>query len=107
MTNPEPAVSLSAEEVRKVARLARLALPEAHVARLRAELSAVLGYVERLRELDLAGVEPLTHVGDGEGRPAPDEPGATLPTEAAMRLAPEPSPPFFRVPKVLDGGSGA
>jgi aspartyl-tRNA(Asn)/glutamyl-tRNA(Gln) amidotransferase subunit C len=102
-----PREPLSSEEVRKVARLSRLALDEAQVERFRTQLSAVLGYVERLREVDLSGVEPMAHVGDSVNRLDEDRPGPTLPNEALMRMAPEKMEPFIKVPKVLDEGGGA
>lgn len=98
---------LSADDVRKVARLSRLALTEEQIERYRGQLGSVLAYVERLRELDLAGVEPLTNVADSVNRLAPDEPGPTLPNSVLMGMAPEPAPPFIGVPKVLDEGGGA
>jgi aspartyl-tRNA(Asn)/glutamyl-tRNA(Gln) amidotransferase subunit C len=103
--------SLSADEVRKVARLARLEISEAEVEKYRASLSAVLGYMERLKGLELKGVEPMAHVawaeGDRENRLRADEPGEALPVSEVMRLAPESTPPFIRVPKVLGEGGGA
>lgn len=97
--------ALSSDEVRKVARLARLALSDDEIERQRSDLAAVLGYVERLGELDLSGVEPMAHVGDAVNRLRGDEPGETLDVETVMRLAPESTPPFLRVPKVIgDGG---
>jgi len=100
-------MALSADDVRKVARLARLDLPPERVEAMRSQLDAVLGYVARLRELDLAGVEPLTNVADAVNRLDADEPGPTLPNETLMAMAPESSPPFIKVPKVLDEGGGA
>lgn len=98
---------LTPEQVRKVARLARLDLPDDRVARAAAHLDAVLGYVERLASLDLEGVEPLTHVGGEVNRLDDDAPGPTLPPETVARLAPESFGPFIRVPKVLGDGGGA
>lgn len=101
MTQEHPTPSLTSEEVRKVARLARLALSDEQVEQYRGQLSGILGYVERLRGLDLAGVEPLAHVSEDVNRLDPDEPRATLPTEALMKMAPESMPPFVKVPKVI------
>ncbi|HZW11249.1 MAG TPA: Asp-tRNA(Asn)/Glu-tRNA(Gln) amidotransferase subunit GatC [Phycisphaerales bacterium] len=98
---------LTPADVRKVASLSRLAIPDDQIERYRAELAAVLGYVERLRELDLSGIEPLTHVGDEDNRLDDDVPGPTLPNAVAMGLAPEPHAPFYGVPKVLGEGGGA
>ncbi|MCW5775083.1 MAG: Asp-tRNA(Asn)/Glu-tRNA(Gln) amidotransferase subunit GatC [Phycisphaeraceae bacterium] len=98
---------LTPEQVRKVARLARLDLPDDQVARAAERLDAVLGYVERLAALDLDGVEPLTHVGGEVNRLDDDVPAATLPPEAVARLAPESFGPFIRVPKVIGDGGNA
>jgi aspartyl-tRNA(Asn)/glutamyl-tRNA(Gln) amidotransferase subunit C len=98
---------LSDEDVRRIAWLARLALAEEELSSYRERLSAILGYVERLRSLELAGVEPLVHVGDQVNRLGEDEPGKTLANEVLMRMAPERMDPFVKVPKVLDEGVGA
>lgn len=97
---------LTADEVRKVSRLSRLALTDAQVEQYRAQLSAVLGYVDRLRGLDLAGVEPMAHVGEIVNRLDDDTPGPTLTNEALLAMAPDAMPPFVKVPKVIgDGGA--
>lgn len=105
---------LTAEDVRRVARLARLALPQSEVEPCRYRLASVLGYMERLKQLNLDGVEPLSHVLSATTAPTesanrldPDEPGAMLPTEALMRQAPDSLPPYVKVPKVLDEGGAA
>lgn len=98
---------LTAEQVRKVAKLSRLALDEAQVEQYRGRLSAVLGYMDRLRKVDLTGVDPLTHIADVVNRLDEDAPGPTLPNETLMKMAPEVMEPFIRVPKVLDEGGGA
>lgn len=102
-----PKPLLSADDVRKVARLSRLALSEAQVESYRRQLSAVLGYVDRLRQLDLASVEPMAHVADTVNRLDEDTPGPTLPNSTLMGLAPDTMEPFIRVPKVIDEGSSA
>lgn len=96
---------LSLETTRRVAHLARLALSDADLERMRVELGAILGYVEALRELDLEGVEPLVHVGDIANRCDEDTVRAPMATEALMRMAPASDPPFLRVPKVIGGES--
>ena len=110
---------LTPEDVRRIARLSRLAVGDHQIGHYQAELGAILGYVERLGGLDLAGVEPLTHPGGGAeslgasgagpsaNRLDPDEPGPVLANDVAMGLAPDPRPPFFSVPKVLGDGGGA
>jgi aspartyl-tRNA(Asn)/glutamyl-tRNA(Gln) amidotransferase subunit C len=98
---------LSADYVRKVARLSRLALTDAEVADYQVKLSAVVGYVERLRELDLTGVEPMANVADSTNRLDEDVPGPTLPTDVVLKMAPAAMPPFVKVPKVFEEGGGA
>ncbi|MBM4108894.1 MAG: Asp-tRNA(Asn)/Glu-tRNA(Gln) amidotransferase subunit GatC [Phycisphaerae bacterium] len=98
---------LSDDDLRRIARLSRLALGDDQVGPCRERLSAVLGYVERLHGLDLSGVEPLVHVGDQTNRLAADEAGQTLGNDVLMRMAPERLEPFVKVPKVIDEGAGA
>lgn len=104
MNEPDP---ITADEVRRIARLARLAITDDQVEEHLRGLTAVLGYVARLRTLDMSGVEPLAHVGEEPHRLRPDEPGPTLDTDALMRMAPRTMPPFVALPKVLGDGGGA
>jgi aspartyl-tRNA(Asn)/glutamyl-tRNA(Gln) amidotransferase subunit C len=98
---------LSADYVRKVARLSRLALSDAQVEDFQAKLSVVVTYVDRLRELDLTGIEPMANVGDNINRFDEDVPGPTIPNAVLMSMSHNPLSPFIRVPKVLDEGGGA
>jgi aspartyl-tRNA(Asn)/glutamyl-tRNA(Gln) amidotransferase subunit C len=97
---------LPEHDVRRIARLARLELTDEQVKAYASRLGAALGYIERLRGLDLEGVEPMTHPLDHTNRMDDDVPGPTLDTEALMKIAPETTPPFVKVPKVL-GDEGA
>jgi len=98
---------LSAEYVRRVARLARLAPTDAQVETYRGQLSAIIAYMERLKGVGLEGVEPLTNVGDFTNRMDEDEVGPTLANSVLMKMAPESAAPFIKVPKVLGDGGGA
>jgi aspartyl-tRNA(Asn)/glutamyl-tRNA(Gln) amidotransferase subunit C len=98
---------LSADYIRKVARLSRLELSDAEIPDLQVRLSAVVTYFDRLRSVDLSGVEPLANVADTVNRLDEDTPGPTLANETLMRMAPDAMPPFIKVPKVLDEGGGA
>lgn len=99
--------SLSSAEVKKIARLARLTLAEAEIEEYRDKLGSVIGYMERLRRIDVAGVEPLTNIADSSNKLREDAPGPVLANAALMKMAPESMPPFVRVPKVLGEGSSA
>ncbi len=89
---------LDRAQVLHVARLARLELDEFEVERMSAELSKVLDHVERIRELDLEGVVPTSHVVALDTVLRPDEPVASLSQEAALAAAPEPVQGGFGVP---------
>jgi len=52
---------ISKEETEHIAKLARLGLSESDVAKYQKELSAILGYVDKLKEVDVEGVKPFTH----------------------------------------------
>ncbi|MEL7472505.1 MAG: Asp-tRNA(Asn)/Glu-tRNA(Gln) amidotransferase subunit GatC [Planctomycetota bacterium] len=97
---------LSEADVRRVARLSRLSVSEDEIEGVRTRLGAVLGYVERLGELDLEGEEPMAHAGDEVNRLRGDEPSEGLSNKTLMDMAPEVLAPFVRVPKVLGGGDG-
>jgi aspartyl-tRNA(Asn)/glutamyl-tRNA(Gln) amidotransferase subunit C len=93
---------ITIEQVRHVARLARLELSPAAEQSLQSDLSAILGYVDKLNELDTDNVEPTTQVGEPgtqmredevTNRPAPDE---------MLANAPARSRNFFKVPKIIE-----
>jgi len=90
------------EEVRKVARLARLELPEADLADVAGQLTAILHYVDQLGELDTTGVEPLAHPLPLKNVFRADEPAASLTPDEALANAPVRSGDYFGVPAVLD-----
>lgn len=103
----DAASDLSAEDVRKVARLARLEVADDKIDEFRLRLGAVLGYVERLRELDLKGVEPLAHAGEAVHRLRDDAVADALDTRVLTEMTPESMGAFVKVPKVLGDGGGA
>lgn len=86
------------EQVLHVARLARLRLDDAEVETMAGELSGILEHVDRIRGLDLEGVEPTSHVVALENVLRADEPWQSLPPAVALASAPEPSEGAFRAP---------
>ncbi|HEU4977683.1 MAG TPA: Asp-tRNA(Asn)/Glu-tRNA(Gln) amidotransferase subunit GatC [Solirubrobacteraceae bacterium] len=86
------------EQVLHVARLARLELSEEEVERMAAELSNVLGHIEKISELNLDGVAPTTHVVEVANALRPDEPRPCLPREVALASAPAVADGGFLVP---------
>ncbi|MGI8714995.1 MAG: Asp-tRNA(Asn)/Glu-tRNA(Gln) amidotransferase subunit GatC [Solirubrobacteraceae bacterium] len=89
---------LERAQVVHVARLARLELDEAELQRMAGELSAVLDHVERIRGLDLTGVQPTSHAVDVAGVMRADEPVPCLAREVILAAAPEPVDGGFGVP---------
>ncbi|WP_320672937.1 Asp-tRNA(Asn)/Glu-tRNA(Gln) amidotransferase subunit GatC [Patulibacter defluvii] len=86
------------DTVLHVAALARLDLHEDEIEPMARELSAVLGHLETIGELDLDGVPPTAHVLASESRLRADEPHVSLPREVALDQAPGASEDGFRVP---------
>jgi len=89
---------LDRAQVLHVARLARLELTEEEVERMAAELSHVLDHIEKIRELDLEGVPPTSHVVDVVNVLRADLPRPSLTAEQALASAPEPLCGGFGVP---------
>ena len=98
------------EEVREIAVLARLALGQDEVARMTQDLDAILGYVNALRELDTAAVEPMTHAVPFDCPLRPDVVAPSLTVDEALANAPRREASFFQVPRITpksDGTGGA
>jgi aspartyl-tRNA(Asn)/glutamyl-tRNA(Gln) amidotransferase subunit C len=97
-------MSLSLDEVRRVAVLARLKLSSEEERVFQGQLSAILEYVEQLEELDVSGVEPMTHaLAAGESPPLREDavrPG--LSPEEALANAPGREGTCFKVPRIIE-----
>jgi len=93
---------ISREDVEHVARLARLALSEAEAERMREQLSGILTYIDKLRALDTAGLEPTSHAVPLVNVMRDDETWTCLPQDVALANAPERSDAFFRVPRIIE-----
>ena len=89
---------LERQQVDHVARLAQLELSDAEAEKMAAELSKVLDHIEAIRELDLEGVEPTSHVVDVVNALRPDIPEPSLDRDVALAAAPEPTAAGFGVP---------
>jgi aspartyl-tRNA(Asn)/glutamyl-tRNA(Gln) amidotransferase subunit C len=95
---------ITSEQVRHVAKLARLALDEQQLAKYAAQLESILAYVAKLQQVDVSGIEPIAHALPLVNVLRDDEPGPTLPLEAVLRNAPQTDGAFFKVPKIIGGG---
>jgi aspartyl-tRNA(Asn)/glutamyl-tRNA(Gln) amidotransferase subunit C len=93
---------ISRQDVEHVARLSRLALSEAEIERMREQLGGILAYIDTLRSLDTAGVEPTAHAVPLVNVMRDDEIRPTLAQEDALANAPDRSDAFFRVPRIIE-----
>lgn len=95
-------MSVDTDTVKRVARLARIAVTEEQASQMTGELNVILGFVEHLREVDVAGIEPMTSVIPFEMRKRAD--GVTDGGIAANVVANAPATEdnFFLVPKVVE-----
>jgi aspartyl-tRNA(Asn)/glutamyl-tRNA(Gln) amidotransferase subunit C len=89
-------------DVKYVAHLARLALTPDEEKKLSAQLGSILGYIEKLRELDVANVEPTAHAVPLVNVTRADEIRPSLPHDEALRNAPKKSGGLFVVPKIVE-----
>ena len=96
-------VTLSDKEVRHVAKLARLAIPEGQVHTYAQQLQGILHYVAKIAEVDIQGVEPTAHAVQMRNVFREDVVGPALTLEQVLQNAPDADPPFFRVPKIIGG----
>jgi len=96
-------MSLTKEEVERIAHLARLHLSEEQKRRYRRQLSSILDHVAKLQAVDTSEVEPLAGIVVPASPLRPDQPGAPLPLEKLLGNAPDQYDDQFRVPPVLDG----
>ncbi len=90
------------EIVRKVARLARIEMPPERLDGLVRDLDRILSYVEKLGELDLSGVPPLSHGTGGQEVYREDVARDSLPRSEALANAPDSEDGFYRVPRVIE-----
>ena len=95
-------MALDTAAVRRIARLARIAVPEAELAPLARELSGILTWVEQLDAVDTANVEPMTSVVAVTLPMRADEVTDGGIQDKILANAPEPQRGFFTVPKVVE-----
>jgi aspartyl-tRNA(Asn)/glutamyl-tRNA(Gln) amidotransferase subunit C len=95
-------MSVNAEQVRHVAKLARIAMSDAEVDAQVPELNQILGWVEQLATVDTEGVEPLTAVIDQKLRLRDDVVDDGNVRDAVLLNAPDAQHGFFAVPKVIE-----
>ena len=88
--------------LRYVAHLARLALTPEEEQRIGAQLGSILGYIEKLKQVDVSNVEPTAHAFPMVNVTRLDEVRPSLPHEDALRNAPAQASGLFIVPKIVE-----
>ncbi|MDP1668576.1 Asp-tRNA(Asn)/Glu-tRNA(Gln) amidotransferase subunit GatC [Phaeovulum sp.] len=95
-------MSIDIETARKVAHLARIAVPEAKLAALAGELSGILSFMEQLNEVDVTGIEPMTSVTPMRLKRRADVVTDGNIQASILKNAPDAREGFFAVPKVVE-----
>ncbi len=95
-------MKVTRDQVRHIAALARLRFDAAEEKEIAAQMTRILDYVEKLNELNLDGVEPMSHVLDLYNVVRPDEARSRITREEALSNAPDADDAYFRVPKVIE-----
>jgi aspartyl-tRNA(Asn)/glutamyl-tRNA(Gln) amidotransferase subunit C len=95
-------MSVDRATVRRIARLARLAITEQEEGRLEKELSNILDWVAQLDEVDTSNVEPMTRVADMKMKMRNDEVTAGFCAADILKNAPQADDGYFVVPKVVE-----
>ncbi|WP_319205003.1 Asp-tRNA(Asn)/Glu-tRNA(Gln) amidotransferase subunit GatC [uncultured Ilyobacter sp.] len=94
-------MSLTREEVLKVAKLARLEFKDEEIQKFQIQLNDILGYIDILDEVDTDGIEPLIQVNEGIGKLREDEIKKSFTVEEALKNAPQSEADTIIVPKVV------
>lgn len=94
---------ISLDQVRHVAKLARLALREDQLLKIAPQLGAILQYIEQINKIDKSGVEPMAHALPLHNVLREDVVEPSLPLEQVLKNAPDTDGAFFKVPKIIGG----
>ncbi|NMG53607.1 Asp-tRNA(Asn)/Glu-tRNA(Gln) amidotransferase subunit GatC [Aromatoleum aromaticum] len=95
-------MSLSTEQVRRIATLARIELSDADAEATRGKLNGIFGLIEQMQAVDTTGVEPMSHPQDVAQRLRPDVATESDRREAFQRIAPQTEAGLYLVPKVIE-----
>jgi len=95
-------MQISKEQVRHVAKLARLEITEAEQEAFSRQLSSILTHIEQLESWDTTGIEPTSTVLDQTNVFREDQTKLCLPVEQALANAPDSEGGYFRVPRILE-----
>ncbi len=94
---------ITLDQVRHVAKLARLSLDDAKLTQLTGQLESILEYITKLRRVDTTNTQPMAHALPLHNVLRDDVVTPSLPLEKVLQNAPDSDGPFFKVPKVIGG----
>ena len=94
-------MSVTIKDVEHIAKLAKLEFSDAEKEKFTHQFNDILKYIEQLNSLDTSSVEPLSHVIELHNVFRKDEVKPSIPTEEALKNAPEKTEEHFKVPKVI------
>lgn len=94
-------MNVNDELIDKIANLARLEFNSEEKEQIKSDLQQMIGFIDKLNELDTTGVEPLLHMSENVNVLREDEVGGSIAREKAFRNAPLHDAQFFKVPKVI------
>jgi len=95
-------MSVTNKDVKKIAELARLEFSEKEIENYTKEMNNILGYMEKLNELDTDNVKPLLHPIENSNVFRNDIVHESTPREEALKNAPDKTSEYFKVPKVIN-----
>ncbi len=105
MIEKEQKNAMTSQIVRHVAKLSRLALSDVEIEKTKKDLSSIFSHIDRLKEVDTSGIEPLDHPTELLNRDRDDEIGGALSQQQVLENAPAIRDVFIDVPKVLGDSS--
>ena len=97
-----PDMEITSEMIERLSQLAKLQFSEDEKKELKIDLERMIEFVEKLKEVDTAGVEPLLHITDAVNVLRDDEVKQTITKKEALLNAPLTDGDFFKVPKVIE-----
>ena len=95
-------MSVTKDDVKKIAELARLEFSDSEIVNYTSEMNKILGYIEKLNELDTKDVEPLSHPIENKNIFREDITKKSTDREKALSNAPDKTSEHFKVPKVIN-----
>lgn len=93
---------VSEDEVKKLAQLAKLEISNQEITKVSSKLSSILEYINQLKEVDVSGIEPMSHVHGITNVMRQDEAKDSLDVEELKKIAPEMNGRFIKVPLVVE-----